>query len=92
LTGTSYRTGWLDREAHMVAKLVKQGDSFSLVLDKSLVERMNIDPSEELNVTLDGSRRLIITPVAEPVSHEEFRKVLEQVNATHGGTLKRLAE
>ena len=76
----------------MVAKLVRQGDSFSLVLDKSLVERMNIDPSQPLSVTLDGSRRLVISAAAEPITEEEFQKALEEVNATHAPTLKRLAE
>jgi antitoxin component of MazEF toxin-antitoxin module len=76
----------------MVAKLVRQGESYSLVLDKSLVDRMNIDPSEPLDVRLDGSRRLIISPVANPVSDDEFRAALEEINTTHGKTLRRLAE
>ncbi len=76
----------------MVAKLVQQGDSFSLVLDKALVEQMRIDPAQPLSVTVDDSRRLIISAAAKPVGEEEFRKVLEEVNATHGRTLRRLAE
>ena len=76
----------------MVAKLVRHGESYSLVLDKSLVDRMNIDPSEPLDVTLDGSRRLIITAAGQPIGDEEFRAALEEVNKTHGRTLRRLAE
>ena len=76
----------------MVAKLVRQGDAFSLVLDKSLVERMNIDPAEPLSVTVDGSRRLIISAATQAIGQDEFREALEEVNAAHGRTLKRLAE
>jgi antitoxin MazE len=76
----------------MVAKLVRQGESYSLVLDKSLVDRMDIDPSEPLDVTLDGSRRLIISPATNPIGDDEFQAALEEVNRTHGKTLRRLAE
>ena len=75
----------------MVARLTQQGDSYALVLDKSLVEQMNIDPSQPLQVTLDANRRLVIGPMSE-ASDADFRAALEEVNRTHGRTLRRLAE
>ena len=75
----------------MVARLTQQGDSYALVLDKSLVEQMNIDASQPLQVTLDANRRLVIGPMSE-ASDADFRATLEEVNRTHGRTLRRLAE
>ena len=45
----------------MVKKLTRHGNSLALVIDKPILELLNIFPETPLEITTDG-RRLIIAP------------------------------
>lgn len=75
----------------MIKNLVKHGNSRALVLDRSIMELVQIDPNQPVEISTDG-RRLIITPVVDPKRSRKFRQALLAVNKEHGRTLKRLAE
>lgn len=76
----------------MLKNLAKHGNSLALVLDRSILDLVKIDPTQPVEISTDDGRRLIISPVADPKRREQFRAALEKVNARHGRTLKRLAE
>ena len=74
----------------MIKKLSKQGDQFVLVLDRWLVDQLQIDGETELEVTKAG-RALVVSPVAG-LSSERFQEVVESINRRYAKTFKRLAE
>ena len=47
----------------MIKKLVAIGNSYGLVIDKSILELLKISPDTELELSTDG-QRLIIEPIA----------------------------
>ncbi len=75
----------------MVKNLTRHGNSYALIIEKPILELLNITHDTPLEITTDG-RALIIRPTLAPGPGESFTEALEKVNAHHGGALKRLAE
>jgi antitoxin component of MazEF toxin-antitoxin module len=74
----------------MIKKLTRHGNSLALVLDKGVIELLNIDAETLLEISTDGSL-LLITPVRDEKRRRQFNDALESTNAMYGRTLKRLA-
>ncbi len=74
----------------MLKKLTRHGNSLALVLDKGVIELLNIDAETPLEISTDGSL-LLITPVRDEKRRRRFEDALEQTNARYGRNLKRLA-
>jgi len=74
----------------MLKKLTRHGNSLALVLDKGVIELLNIDAETPLEISTDGSL-LLITPVRDEKRRRQFKDALEQTNTRYGRTLKRLA-
>ena len=74
----------------MIKKLVQHGNSAALILDKPILELLNVTMDTPLEITTDG-RSLVISP-ATSHSEEEFRISLDRINEKFAPTLKRLAE
>lgn len=74
----------------MIKKLTRHGNSLALVLDKGVMELLNIDAETPLEISTDGSL-LLITPVREEKRRRQFYDALDKTNAKYGRTLKRLA-
>jgi len=74
----------------MLKKLTRHGNSLALVLDKGVIELLNIDSETPLEISTDGSL-LLITPVRDEKRRRHFQDALEKTNARYGRTLKRLA-
>jgi antitoxin MazE len=75
----------------MQKKLTKTGNSFALVLDRSILERAKIDTNAPVEVLTDGEC-IVIAPVREKARAEQFRKVMEQINTQYAGVFRRLAK
>ena len=75
----------------MLKKLTRHGNSLALVIDKGVLELLNIDDQTPLEITTDGSI-LLISPVRDEKRKARFRNALAEVNSRYGRTLKRLAE
>lgn len=80
----------------MVKKLTKTGTSYSIIIDKSIMKLLSINPDSLLEIKTDG-KSLIMTPVDdsktdEEIRREKFLKVLENSHKKLGGAYKRLAE
>lgn len=75
----------------MVKRLAKHGNSLALVIDRPVLELLNIDAETPLEITTDG-RALIVAPVDDPERAARFRKALDETNRRYGEALKRLAE
>jgi antitoxin component of MazEF toxin-antitoxin module len=75
----------------MIVKLVQLGDDWAVVLDKTLLDRLQIDSSTPLEMNTDG-HALIIVPADREDRQARFEAALELVNGRYGRALKRLAE
>ncbi|GAW91340.1 AbrB/MazE/SpoVT family DNA-binding domain-containing protein [Calderihabitans maritimus] len=75
----------------MIKKLTAHGNSAALIIDKAILELLNITMDTPLKITTDG-KNLIISPMSDNDRGERFQQALNKVNAKHAATLKRLAE
>jgi antitoxin MazE len=75
----------------MIKKLTQHGNSLALVIDKGVLELLNIDDQTPLEISTDGTL-LLISPVRNEKRRLRFQEALEKVNAKYSSTLKRLAD
>ena len=74
----------------MIKTLTRHGNSAALIIDKALLEILNIGMDTPLEIATDGEN-LIISPVRDRSQHDRVASALEKVNARHARTLKKLA-
>jgi len=75
----------------MIKSLTKHGNSWALVIDRPILELLNIDVETPLDISTDG-QALIISPVRDKERREKFQNALNSVNRKYRRTLKRLAK
>ena len=75
----------------MIKQLTRHGNSLALVIDRAILDLLEVDADTPLEITTDG-RSLIITPAPDPEQRKAFQAALGRVNARHARALKRLAE
>lgn len=75
----------------MMKKLTRHGNSLALVIEKGVLELLNIDDKTPLDISTDG-KMLIIAPVRDEKRRRQFEAALEKVNRKYGRALKRLAD
>jgi len=75
----------------MVKTLTKHGNSYALVIDKPILELLNIQPDSQLELSTDG-KVLTITPLTGEGRMAKLARVMAEINADHGDDLKKLAE
>ena len=75
----------------MVKRLTKHGNSLALVIDRGVLDLLDIDAKTPLSITTDG-KCLIISPVRDPKRRRAFQAALEEGNRKFGKMLKRLAD
>ncbi len=75
----------------MIKTLVNHGNSSALIIDKPILELLNIDPETPLEISTDG-KSLIISPVTNSNKMKRLDEKLKKINSKHKNTLKKLAE
>jgi len=89
----------------MTKTLTKHGNSYALVLDRPIMDLLNIRPETPLEITTDGEG-LHVKPLAQPIpvqyamfdteNNPEDRalldRVMEETNREYASVLKKLAE
>ncbi len=75
----------------MIKKLIQHGNSSALIIDKPILELLNIDADSNLELSTDGSS-LIISPVKTKNRLNRLSKSLENINKKHNTTLRKLAK
>ena len=73
----------------MIKTLTAHGNSAALIIDKPILELLDITMST-LKIVTDG-KNLIISPVCDARRDGLFRSALAKVNAEHESTLRKLA-
>mgnify|MGYP001610718006 CR=1 FL=1 len=59
------------RRIDLIKKLTKHGNSMALVIDKGVLELLEIDDKTPLNISTDG-KVLMISPVRDKKRRKEF--------------------
>ena len=75
----------------MVKKLTKSGNSLALVIDKPILDALNLDADTLLEVSTDGEV-IVIAPVRDRKRNEKLKAVVREAHERYGGVFKRLAE
>ncbi len=74
----------------MVKHLTKHGNSLALIIDKPVLDLLNIKADTPLKITTDG-QSLVISPAGFEKRQEVFKEALEKVNQRYAPALKELA-
>lgn len=75
----------------MIKHLTTHGNSLALIIEKAILDLLNIKPKTPLEIVTDG-KNIIISPVRDASKEKTFQKALSKVNQKHAITLKKLAQ
>ena len=75
----------------MVKTLTKHGNSLALVIDKPILDLLQIDADTPLEVTTDG-RSLVVTPAARPQDTQLLTQALREISDEFSPVLRNLAK
>jgi len=75
----------------MVKRLIQHGNSAALIIDKPILEMLNITGDTTFNLSTDG-RNLILSPQTENHQEKNIIHSLEKINKKYGKVLKQLGE
>ena len=75
----------------MTKRLSRSGNSLALVIDRPLLEALEIDADTELELSTDGDV-LVVTPVRGKKRKRDVADHVAEANEQYGGVFRRLAE
>lgn len=73
----------------MVKQLIRHGNSAAIILDKPILELLNVKMETSLEITTDG-KSIIISPIQEENGERDLPESLHKVNKKHAETLRKL--
>ncbi len=73
----------------MIKKLTKHGNSYALVIEKSILQILDIDGDTPLKIYTNG-KGLFIFPADKKEITKEFESKLDEVNKKYGRMLKKM--
>lgn len=75
----------------MIKKLTRHGNSLALIMDRGVLDLLNIDADTPLDISTDGEV-LIISPVRDQKRRKKFEEAVRETNRKYGRALRRLAD
>jgi antitoxin component of MazEF toxin-antitoxin module len=78
-------------EKDMVKKLIQHGNSAALVIDKPIMEMLNITNETPFELSTDG-RNIILSPQVKIIQEKNVMESLNRINIKYGNVLKKLGE
>jgi antitoxin MazE len=75
----------------VIKNLVKHGNSWALIIDRPILDLLNISPDSPVEITTDG-RCITVSPVDEEGHKKQLRKASGKVNARYKKAFRKLAE
>ena len=76
---------------YMTKRLTRTGNSLALVIDRPLLEALEIDVETELELSTDGDV-LVVTPLRDPKRRRRVADLVAEAHEIYGGVFRRLAE
>ena len=75
----------------IIKKLTRQGNSAALIIDRTLLDLLDIDQETPLKLTVNG-RRLTVEPLAPEEREQRVRAVSKRLIAKNAELYRRLAK
>jgi antitoxin MazE len=75
----------------MTKTLTRHGNSLALVIDKPILEQMDVDETMPLALAFDG-RCLIVTRASSTTRRKMVRSAIDEIHHEFGNAMKRLTE
>ena len=75
----------------MTKRLIQHGNSAAIIIDKPIMELLNITNDTTFLLSTDG-RNIILSPQNEKIREKDILQSLEKINKKYGKVLKRLGE
>jgi len=75
----------------MTKRLSRSGNSLALVIDRPLLEALEIDADTELELSTDGDV-LIVTPIRDRKRSKRVGELVAEAHEQYGGVFRRLSE
>jgi antitoxin MazE len=75
----------------MTKRLSRSGNSLALVIDRPLLEALEIDADTELELSTDGDV-LVVTPVRDRKRSKRVGELVAEAHEQYGGVFRRLSE
>ncbi len=75
----------------MTKRLSRSGNSLALVIDRPLLEALEIDADTELELSTDGDV-LVVTPIRDRKRSKRVDELVSEAHEPYGGVFRRLSE
>ena len=75
----------------MVKRLTKHGNSLALVIERGVLDILDIDAETPLSLTTDG-KCLVVSPIRDANKRKRLHAALAEGNRKYSRMLKRLAD
>ena len=75
----------------MTKRLSRSGNSLALVIDRPLLEALEIDADTELELSTDGDV-LVVTPIRDRKRSKRVDEFVSEAHEQYGGVFRRLSE
>ena len=75
----------------MTKRLIQHGNSAALIIDKPIMELLNITNETTFQLSTDG-KNIILSPQNEKIQEKDILCSLEKINKKYGKVLKKLGE
>jgi len=76
---------------YVTKRLMRSGNSLALVIDRPLLEALEIDADTELELSTDGDV-LVVTPLRDPKHRNRVAELVAEAHEQYGGVFRHLAE
>ena len=73
----------------VIKTLTKHGNSLALILDKPILELLNIDIDTPISITTDG-KSLTLSPVFDVKRDEKMKKIRAKIKKNYEDAFKKL--
>jgi antitoxin MazE len=75
----------------MIKTMIQHGNSSALVIDKPIMELLNIEQNTPLEIITDG-KNIIISPIRDTNRLDKLTLSLNKINSKFSKTLEKLAK
>lgn len=74
----------------MIKTLLKHGNSLALVIDRPVLELLQIELDTPISISTDG-KTLLLSPLRDTERAEKLERIREKINKTYTSTFRKLA-
>ena len=75
----------------MTQKLIKHGDDWALVIDKEIIDALDISPETEFELLTD-EKKLVVNFIREQQVEAKLDQAIDGIHQRFGNAMKKLAE